>query len=106
VASRCTEACPIADGIFKRLQGRLHRERLAATLLTVTLDPEFDSPLVMGRVASTWQADPARWRLASGATRSVHAVMAAFGVQAESGPGGVPDEHSTFVYVLDTRGRL
>jgi protein SCO1/2 len=106
VASRCTETCPIANAVFAKIQERLRRDALRGTLLTVTLDPDFDSPMVMARIAQTYGADPSRWRLASGTPRAVRSVMTAFGVSAERGADGIPDSHSTFVYVLDPKGAL
>ena len=42
VATRCGDACPIAEGLFARLAGELAREHVDARLLTVTLDPDVD----------------------------------------------------------------
>jgi len=106
VATRCADACPIANAAFARLAQRLHGDGLHARLLTVTLDPAYDSPFVMARLAQGFGADASVWRLASGSPRDVRALMAALGVVAEPDRNGVPDEHTSFVYVLDSRGRL
>lgn len=106
VASRCTDACPIADAMFSRLQARLRKERKAVTLLTITLDPAYDSPFVMGRAAHQYDADARSWRFVSGSVRNVREVMSAFGVVATPDKKGVPEVHSSFVYVLDSHGRL
>jgi protein SCO1 len=106
VATRCTDACPIADAEFSRLAGRLRHDGVHATLLTVTLDPAFDSPFVMARAAHRYDADPKTWRFVSGTARDVRAVMASFGVVATPGRDGIPEVHSSFVYVLDSHVRL
>jgi protein SCO1/2 len=106
VASRCADACPIANAQFARLESLLAKEGVRATLLTVTLDPAFDSPFVMARTARAYAATAQRWRFASGSVASVRAVMATFGVEATANGKGAPEEHSSFVYVLDGRGRL
>ncbi|MEO6991879.1 MAG: SCO family protein [Candidatus Baltobacteraceae bacterium] len=106
VATRCTDACPIASAMFSRLQARLRRDGTKATLLTVTLDPGFDSPFVMARYAREWDADARTWRFVSGDPKAIGAMMRALGVVAVKGKDGIPDEHSSFVYVLDARGRL
>lgn len=106
VATRCSDACPIADAMFSRLQSRLRRDHTRASLLTVTLDPGYDSPFVMGRFAREYDADARVWRLASGSPADVRAVMAAFGVVARPDRNGIPDAHTSFVYVLDSHGRL
>ena len=106
VATRCSDACPIASAMFSRLQARLHRDRVKATLLTVTLDPSFDSPFVMARYSREWDADARTWRFVSGDPKAIVAMMRALGVVAVKGKDGIPDEHSSFVYVLDGHGRL
>jgi cytochrome oxidase Cu insertion factor (SCO1/SenC/PrrC family) len=106
VATRCTDDCPIVDAVFERLTQRLRREHLRATLVTITLDPQHDTPVIMARVAHELRADPQRWRLASGEPAVVYHLMRAFGVVARPNARGVPDVHSTLVYVLDADVRL
>ncbi|HVA38853.1 MAG TPA: SCO family protein [Candidatus Dormibacteraeota bacterium] len=106
VATRCTDACPVAEAAFLALQSRLPAARAGALLLTITLDPAYDTPFVMARTAQAIGADPRRWRFASGRPRDVAAVMRAFGVAAERGRDGVPELHSTLIYVLDRRGAV
>jgi len=106
VATRCTDACPIADATFLKLQQRLETAKRDAVLLTVTLDPRYDTPFVMARESAALGADPNLWRLASGTPRNVEALMHAFGVVTEPDRNGVPDVHSTLIYVFDRNGRI
>jgi len=71
IASRCTDACPIIDAQFALVQRRLAALRSPAQLVTITLDPGYDTPFVMARLAHDYAADPRRWRLASGTMRDV-----------------------------------
>ncbi|MBV8369892.1 MAG: SCO family protein [Candidatus Eremiobacteraeota bacterium] len=98
VASRCTDACPIAEALFARLDAKLRRAHVDARLLTVTLEPDYDRPFVMARKARTFNADPARWRWASGDPAAVRRVLDAFNVPRLDGKF-----HGTFAYVLDAR---
>jgi cytochrome oxidase Cu insertion factor (SCO1/SenC/PrrC family) len=100
VASRCGDACPIAEALFARLSAELKRERVDARLLTVTLDPEFDRPIVMAAKARTFRADASNWRWASGDPDDVRRLLGAFNVTVLDGK-----YHGTFAYVLDTHGR-
>ena len=100
VATRCGDACPIAEGLFARLAGRLAQARVDARLLTVTLDPDFDRPIVMASKARTFGADAARWRWASGAPGDVRSLLDAFNVGRLDGKF-----HGTFAYVLDAQAR-
>ena len=100
VASRCGDACPVAEALFSRLDGELRRARVDARLLTVTLDPEFDRPIVMAAKARAFRADAARWRWASGEPAAVRSVLDAFNVARLDGKF-----HGTFAYVLDAQAR-
>jgi protein SCO1/2 len=105
VATRCTDACPIATAMFSRLDEGLRRARVAATLVEVTLDPEYDTPFVMHQYANAARAGDSGWRLASGTPADVRSLMRAFHVTATRGRDGVPDVHSSFVYLLDPQGK-
>jgi cytochrome oxidase Cu insertion factor (SCO1/SenC/PrrC family) len=100
VASRCGDACPIAEGLFSRLSDRLARAHVDARLLTVTLDPEFDRPIVMALKARAFRADASRWRWASGSPADVRSLLDAFNVARLDGKF-----HGTFAYVLDAQAR-
>ncbi|MGH7728982.1 MAG: SCO family protein [Vulcanimicrobiaceae bacterium] len=106
IATRCTDACPIANAEFERLSESVRAAHLRAHLVTITLDPDYDTPIVMWRTAREFAADGRTWRLVSGNPANVRAEMRAFGVTAEKDAHGIPDLHSSFVYVLDARGRL
>lgn len=106
VATRCTDACPLVNGEFAAAAQRLQRANARARLITITLDPHYDTPAVMSRYAKRFDADPRRWLLASGSERDVRSILNVFGVVARQGSRGYPDEHTTFVYLFDARGNL
>ena len=99
VATRCGDACPIAEGLFSRLAGELAQQHVDARLLTVTLDPQHDVPFVMGNLARAFRADAPRWRWASGKPVDVDRLLDAFNVQRLDGKF-----HGTYAYVLDAHG--
>jgi protein SCO1/2 len=106
VASRCSDACPMANALFAKLAARVAGSGRSLELVTVTLDPTFDTPFVMSRLSREFGADPSLWRFASGTPANVHALMRAFGVVARPDEHGVPDAHSTAVYILDRQRGL
>lgn len=73
-------------------------------LLTVTFDPERDTPEVLARYAQTWRADPKKWHFLTGAVPDVRRVTGMFGVDF------FPDEglmnHSLHTAVIDRQGKL
>ena len=106
VSAHCTDACPLIDGQFARVAESVKAQHLRLHLLTITLDPERDSPATMRHLAHLMHADASIWTIAGGRLADVHAVMNAFGVVARRGRKGYADVHTTFVYVLDSKGRL
>jgi protein SCO1/2 len=85
----------------KRFAGNVGRDLI---LLTVTFDPERDTPEVMGAYAERWRPNPAGWRFLTGGVAEVGRVSAFFGQEA------FPDEglmnHSLHTAVIDRAGRL
>jgi protein SCO1/2 len=86
----------------KRFAEELKRGELV--LLTITFDPERDTPEAMARYASQWKPDPAQWRFLTGPVADVRKVTSVFGVDF------FPDEglmnHSLRTAIVDRRGRL
>ncbi len=100
IATRCGDACPIAEGLFAKLSAELVRAHVDARLLTVTLEPDADPPIAMANLARAFAADPHRWRWASGKPADVRAFLDAFNVYRLDGTF-----HGAFCYVLGRDGR-
>jgi cytochrome oxidase Cu insertion factor (SCO1/SenC/PrrC family) len=106
VSAHCNDACPLINAQFAEASRRIQAEKLAARLLTITLDPEHDSPRTMRDLARRFDANPRYWLVAGGSTPAVHAIMRAFGAISIEGRRGYHDRHTTFVYLLNSQGRL
>ncbi len=106
VSAHCTDACPLINGQFAEAAQGIEHERLAARLLTITLDPEHDSPQTMRELARRFNADPRHWLVAGGSRADVHAVMREFGVISIEGKHESDDRHTTFIYALSPEGNL
>ena len=85
----------------KRFKARLGRDLI---LLTVTFDPVHDTPEVLSKYASRWNADPATWHFLTGEVSDVQRVCRLFGVDF------FPDEglmyHSLHTAIIDRQGTL
>ena len=73
-------------------------------LLTVTFDPQRDTPEVLAHYAQTWKADAKTWHFLTGPADDVRRVTSMFGMDF------FPDEglmnHSLHTAVIDRQGRL
>lgn len=106
VSAHCSDACPMINAQFARTAREVAHEGLPVRLVTITLDPERDPPAVMRTLAETFDADPRHWLVASGTPAEVHRVMRAFGVAVQRGRDGYADMHTTFIYLVTSRGAL
>ncbi len=106
IAAHCTDACPLINAQFSAASKEIARQHLRARLLTITLDPEHDSPATMREIAKRFDADPRYWLLAGGSTPDVHRIMRSFGVISVEGQRGYHDRHTTFVYLFNSDGKL
>ena len=85
IYTRCPlpEFCPLMDRHFAAVQKALKAEPDLASrvhLLSVSFDPEFDTPEVLKAHASRVGADPSLWSYVTGPREGIDAFAAAFGV--------------------------
>lgn len=92
VFTRCPlpNYCPRISNNFGELQSAIKKgsgELAQTRLLSITLDPEFDSPPVLKEYGKHLQVDPTIWSFATGDVKEIDALTRAFSVyrQTESG---------------------
>ena len=84
----------------KRFRQQLGRELV---LLTVTFDPVHDTPEVLAKYATQWNAESG-WRFLTGLPADVRRVCDVFGVYAFANEGLM--DHSLHTALIDRQGRL
>ena len=109
IFTRCPvpEYCPLVTARFKGLQTTLARDRSLprdAQLLSITLDPAFDTPAVLKAYGKATGAEPGRWRFAGGDSAAVLQVARAFSVYVEK--NGALLDHTLATALVDRRGRI
>jgi len=106
VYTTCNGACPATTQSLGRIQKALERAKLwgrTVEFVSISLDPERDSPDVLKRYAQLFKADLASWHFLTGSRSEVQSVIAAWGMWARIGPAGVLD-HPSRIFLLDPRG--
>jgi protein SCO1/2/putative membrane protein len=73
IFTRCPASCPRISSAMKGLQGKLARSRVQ--LVSVSVDPEHDTPAVLGDYATRFGADPARWWFLTGPKDDVYGLI-------------------------------
>jgi len=112
VYTRCPvpDFCPLMDRHFAAVQQAVRADsRLAPNvhLVSVSFDPEYDTPDVMRAHARRIGADPAHWSYVTGDRASVDAFAAAFGVSIMRDDRPLQEiMHNLRTAVIDREGRL
>jgi protein SCO1/2/putative membrane protein len=70
IFTRCKASCPRITAVNKGLQGRLAGSDVR--LVSVTVDPEHDTPEVLAGYAEGFGADPERWLFLTGPKDELH----------------------------------
>jgi protein SCO1 len=106
VYTTCNGACPATTLTLGRIQKALQQAKLWGTsveFVSISLDPERDTPEVLKRYAQVFNADLGNWHFLTGSRSDVQSVIAAWGMWATIGPAGVLD-HPSRIFLLDPRG--
>ena len=112
IFTRCAGPCPIMSGQMKSLQDALPAAS-AVRLVTLTTDPDFDTPPVMKRYGERFGADFKRWMFLTG-TKAEIAGLAGGSLKLSAVPVKPEDRqnaadlfiHTTIFVVVDKHGRL
>lgn len=100
--------CPLMSNNFQKAQDALLANPNAPTnwhLLTISFDPEFDTPGQLKAYAARQHADPARWDFLTGTLVDITALSEQVGLQFWRDPGGSIN-HNLRTVVVDARGRV
>ena len=107
IYTRCAlpQFCLRASNVFSVFQRRFARQYgRDLVLLSVTFDPERDTPEVLATYAARFNADPKMWRFLTGKTADVRRICALFGVESYLDEGLL--NHSLHAAVIDRHGRV
>ena len=109
VFTRCSGPCPRVTANMRRLQDLLKGTQ--AKLITFSVDPDYDSPEVLGDYAESVGADPERWWMLTGSKATVDALIPSFVPKTQrlaegEAPVGEHVAHQTRLWVIDAKGRI
>ena len=107
IYTRCPmpDVCPRLSAGFaflqKKLAARIGSELI---LLSITLDPVYDTPQVLSDYAAKWHADKEAWRLLTGSKESVRQVAGQFGLVYWAEEDSIV--HTSATSIINCDGRL
>ncbi len=106
VYTHCPGPCPILTGTHVSVQRALPPELTEKVhFVSISLDPERDTPEAFRRYAEARGVDLATWSFLGGAPDAVADVIARYGVGATPGESG-EIEHLVITYLIDAEGRI
>jgi protein SCO1 len=77
IFTSCTSICPVMSGVFSQVQSRLDNLGKRARLVSISIDPEYDTPARLKAYAEQFSAGP-DWLLLTGRLNDSVVVQRAF----------------------------
>ena len=106
IFTTCPGPCPILTAGHVRLQRRIPPELAERThFVSVSLDPETDTPERLRNYADKHRADLARWTFATGEAERIQAVLDDYGVGRVRTPDGQID-HLLVSFLISPAGEI
>jgi protein SCO1/2 len=108
IYTRCPmpEFCPLMVRRFQQLQQEMVKNPAlqGVQLLSVTLDPAFDTPEILESYAAAKGADGNRWHFLTGHATEITRLTTAFSVHTER--NGIVLDHTLATAIVDADGRI
>jgi cytochrome oxidase Cu insertion factor (SCO1/SenC/PrrC family) len=107
VFTRCAGPCPIMTGKMSSLQKTISDPRV--NFVSVTVDPENDTPAVLEQYAKKFHADQTRWHFLTapkGDKEAVFALARGMLISALPAQGNDPIIHSEKFVLVDSAGKI
>jgi protein SCO1 len=102
----CTDTCPVLTPMMSFVQDRLGPDfGTKVAFVSITIDPERDTPAVLKEYARAFGADLGGWAFLTGAPETIRDVTRRYGVFATKAANGDVD-HSFLTSIVDPRGIL
>lgn len=78
IYTSCTAICPVLSTTFQQVQQQLGEERKQVLMVSVSIDPEYDTPAALAKYAQRFSAG-SQWQFLTGSLDDSIAVQQAFG---------------------------
>ena len=102
----CPDVCPLITAAMCQTQEGLTKdERALAYFVTITTDPEIDTPQVMAAYAKRYGVDTTTWAFLTGDEAVLKKIWKNFGVGVQRKARGLID-HTTLTAVVDRSGTM
>jgi protein SCO1 len=104
----CNGTCPATTHRLAKIQEELAKHPGLAEhvqILSITLDPERDTPEKLRGYARLYEVDERNWSFVTGPAKEIRKTLDAWGIWAKPAMNGQLD-HPSRVYLVDPQGRI
>lgn len=112
VFTRCPSVCPMLTAKFQQLQAKLN-DVSGVRYVSISVDPEYDTPEVLAEYGKRFSADPNRWQFLTGSLASIEkTVVEGFKIhigereEREGDPSLVEIMHGEHFVLVDREGTI
>ena len=106
IYTECPDICPLLTEKMVRVQDALGADFGAKiAFVSITLDPEHDTPAVLKDYAQAWGAKPGAWLFLTGSLAAVRDVTRRYGVFFLKKQDGSVD-HTQLTSLVDAKGEM
>lgn len=104
----CGGPCPIMTHRMRQLQDILLRDRMEKVMcVSISVDPQRDTPAVLRDYAAKHSASPTRWQFLTGDEKAIRSLaLDGFKLAVEEGTSGEGPLHSSRFVLIDRAGRI
>lgn len=106
IFASCTDTCPLLTAKMAGIQNRLGTDFGSKVhFVSITVDPERDTPAVLQRYAQGYNANLAGWTFLTGTQAEIRNVAKSYGIYYKKTPRGDVD-HTFLTSLVDRSGTL
>ena len=112
IYTNCPDTCPTQSAQMREIQEDFKKEK-DLRLVSITVDPERDTPAVLIEYATRFEADPARWFFLTGEKETIYKFaqegfrLGALEIPHEDRPeSGATHSHSPRFVIVDREGQI
>ena len=106
IFASCADTCPLLTAKMAGLQNRLGAEfGPQVYFVSITVDPQRDTPEILKRYAEAHRANPAGWAFLTGTPAEIREVARRYGIFYKKTPRGDVD-HTFLTSLVDRSGTL
>jgi protein SCO1/2 len=106
IFASCADTCPLLTAKMAGIQNRLGSDfGHKVFFVSITVDPERDTPDILKRYAEAHHANPAGWAFLTGTPAEIREVAKSYGIYYKKTPRGDVD-HTFLTSLVDQKGTL